>query len=196
MRVTQQLQLTSEKDSANIPHFGASDVVPAFVCYFLGSFKIAHHSSDKSDATMALLFSCTNVSPRCVKLGIAFLLFCHSLFVIYYYRLPVYWDKIWLPLSDFYDAEWNKVSSKERKHNLSWWSGALPLGGKALLYLHQKKGTFSLILLLILVKYSINITGQKLVINIQWRHLSKPPHLVILLSYKWFAATLLDYFTT
>lgn len=60
MRVTQQLQLTSEKDSANIPHFGASDVVPAFVCYFLGSFKIAHHSSDSSDATMALLFSCTN----------------------------------------------------------------------------------------------------------------------------------------
>lgn len=94
MRVTQQLQLTSEKDSANIPHFGASDVVPAFVCYFLGSFKIAHHSSDSSDATMALLFSCTNVSPRCVKLGIAFLLFCNSLFVIYYYRLPVYWDKI------------------------------------------------------------------------------------------------------
>lgn len=40
MRVTQQLQLTSEKDSANIPHFGASDVVPAFVVIFLAALKL------------------------------------------------------------------------------------------------------------------------------------------------------------
>lgn len=184
MRVTQQLQLTSEKDSANIPHFGASDVVPAFVVIFLAALKLhiivlTHLIQQWHCCFLALMFH-----RDVLNWGLHSSFSAIPFFVIYYYRLPVYWDKTWLPLSDFYDAEWNKVSSKERKHNLSWWSGALPLGGTALLYLHQKKGTFSLIFLLIWVKYSINITRQKLVINIKWRHLSKPPHLVILLTYK------------